>query len=94
MQLLICRQNTNMEHNMLIDTHCHLFSKEMIAEEFLRVSNNFQDIKPEQLSKRLKNGNVDNVLQFISHGMDDDCYDLSGKRRKHLPSLENDVHVE
>lgn len=61
---------------MLIDTHCHLFSKEMLAEELLRVSNNFKDISPEQLSKRFSNASVENVLQFISHGIDDDCYEL------------------
>ena len=59
---------------MLIDTHCHLFSKEMLAEEFLRVSNNFQDFNPETISKRFSNADIMNILQFISHGMDDDCF--------------------
>ena len=67
---------------MLIDTHCHLFSKEMLAEEVLRISNNFQDINPEQLSKRLKNNDVKNLLQFISHGVDSDCFDLYNHMRE------------
>jgi len=48
----------------------------MIAEEILRISNNFKDINPGQISKRFSNADVINVLQFISHGMDDDCYEL------------------
>ena len=67
---------------MLIDTHCHLFSKEMIAEEFLRLSNNLKDISPEQLSKRLNNTDISNIMQFISHGIDSDCYDLYNHMRK------------
>ena len=67
---------------MLIDTHCHLFSKEMITEEFLRVSNNFKDISPEQISKRFANAEVLNILQFISHGMDYDCYELYSHMKK------------
>ena len=67
---------------MLIDTHCHLFSKEMIAEEFLRISNNFKDISPEQISKRFTNADVMNVLQFISHGIDNDCYELYSHMKK------------
>jgi len=67
---------------MLIDTHCHLFSKEMIAEEVLRISNNFKDINPEQLSKRFNNTDVMNILQFISHGIDNDCYELYSHMKK------------
>ena len=67
---------------MLIDTHCHLFSKEMLAEEFLRVSNNFQDLNPEMISKRFSNADVMNVLQFISHGIDNDCFELYTHMRK------------
>lgn len=67
---------------MLIDTHCHLFSKEMIAEEFLRISNNFKDINPEQISKRFNNAEVMNILQFISHGMESDGYELYSYMRE------------
>lgn len=67
---------------MLIDAHCHLFSKEMIAEEFLRVSNNLNDINPEKLSKRLSNSELVNVLQFISHSMENNCYELYSIMRR------------
>lgn len=67
---------------MLIDAHCHLFSKEILAEEFLRVTNNLSDINSEQLSKKLNNANIINVLQFISHGIDSNCYELYSIMRK------------
>jgi len=54
----------------------------MLAEELLRVSNNFKDVSPEQLSKRFNNANVENILQFISHGIDDDCYGLYSHMRE------------
>ncbi len=52
------------------------FSKEMLAQEFLRISNNLKDFSSSSFAKRFSGAELENVAMFISHGVDSDCLEL------------------
>lgn len=61
---------------MLIDVHCHFFTKSMLEQELVKFAGGFNDNALSFLQRNINNGRLDNAVGFFKIVMDKSAKDL------------------